>query len=135
MSNLQKRFFIAVPLGVVFGFVCAWLASSGAPGAFWWTALMWTIVLDRFLMGIVIGLAGVYTRHPILGFPFPAWLRGIALGILVSLPLASGGMITPNPDMDPWGIFWATLIAGAIYGLIIDLAATKWGGQGAELLK
>lgn len=44
-------------------------------------------------------------------------------------------MITPIANQNPWNIFFATLIAGGIYGLIIDLAATKWGGEGKELLK
>lgn len=134
MSNLQKRFFIAVPLGIVFGFLCAWFASSSNPGL-WWTPLMWTLVTDRFLIGLVVGLAGVYTRHPIFGFRCPPALRGFVLGALVSLPIATGGMMSTVPDMGPWEIFWASIIAGAVYGLIIDLVATKFAGQGPELLK
>lgn len=134
-SVAQKRFLIAMPLGIAFGFLCAYLASGSAVGPFWWTPMMWTIVTNRLLIGLVVGLAGAYTIHPILRFPLPPFLRGCCLGAITSLPLAIGVMIAPTPGTGVWTIFWLTILAGAVYGLIIDLVATRWGGQGAELLK
>lgn len=55
-SAAQKRFAIAMPLGIAAGFLCAFLASSSVPDI-WWTPLMWTIVTDRILIGLVVGLA------------------------------------------------------------------------------
>lgn len=52
----QKRFAIAMPLAVAFGLLCVFLASSSSPGI-WGTALMWTILTDRILIGMVVGLA------------------------------------------------------------------------------
>ena len=90
---------------------------------------MWTLVADRFLIGLVVALAGAYTIHPIFRFRCPPARRGAVLGAIVSLPLAAGVMIVPVGAPAPWNIFWATILVGAIYGLIIDLVATKWGGQ------
>jgi len=38
-----------------------------------------------------------------------------------------------NPEI-PWSIFWASLVAGGVYGSIIDMIATKYGGEGKALL-
>lgn len=96
---------------------------------------MWNIVTSRFVTGMMIGFAGAFKHHPLFGFKLNPILRGIALGILTSLPLAIGTMITPVEAISPWTLFWATILMGAIYGAIIDFAATKWGGEGKELLK
>lgn len=41
----------------------------------------------------------------------------------------------PNANSVPeWKYFWASLIMGGIYGCIIDVCATKWGGQGKDLI-
>jgi hypothetical protein len=92
---------------------------------------MWTIITDRFLIGLVVGLAGVYTTHPVFGFKLPPCIRGFCLGVFVSLTLAAGYMM--NADAT-WTIFWATLIAGGVYGLIIDMLATKFGGEGKDMI-
>ena len=59
-------------------------------------------------------------------------MRGTCLGVFVSLPLASGAMVGGDT---PWMIFFATLIAGGIYGLIIDGFVTKFGGEGKEIIE
>lgn len=124
----RKRFLIAAPLGIAFGFLCAYLASRSVTEAFWWTPLMWTIVTDRFVLGVAVGMVGVFVRHPIFGFGMSPAFRGAIIGILMSLPLATGGMINPGP-MGAWTVFFYTLIAGAVYGSIIDVVATKFAGQ------
>lgn len=68
-------------------------------------------------------------------FPIPAWFRGACLGTFVSLPLATGAMVNPAAGMDVWTVFWLTLATGAFYGFVIDVAASKFGGEGPELLK
>ena len=131
----QKRFFVAISLGIFFGFLCSYLASSSSQWVFWWTPLMWAIVTDRMIIGLAIGMAGAYMLHPIFRFPCPPALRGFILGAIFSLPLAIGGMISPTPDMTAWMVFWYTMWAGAVYGLLIDMIATKIGWQGDILLK
>jgi peptidoglycan/LPS O-acetylase OafA/YrhL len=128
-----KRFFFAIPLGFVFGIICVWMASRDVPELFdFKNALFWTIVTNRLLIGILIAFAGAFTRFPVCGFCFPAWLRGIFCGAIVSLTLACGVLIEPNPEA--WKYFWLTIASGAFYGLIIDVLATKFGGEGKKFL-
>ncbi|MBF0418253.1 MAG: hypothetical protein HQL86_08395 [Magnetococcales bacterium] len=132
----QTRFLIAIGLGALSGLLCAWLAGQQQPELFSTNhPIFWSIVSDRLLIGMMIAFAGAFTRHPVLGFPYRPWLRGFCLGAIVSLPMATGAMSAPtNSQGSAWMIFWASLISGAIYGLIIDLVATRFGGEGAGLL-
>lgn len=130
LTACKKRFLIALPLGIVAGLVCTFLASSSTP-AIWGTALMWTIIANRFVIGLVVGFAGAYTRHPVFCFPIPSYFRGFCLGVFVSLSLAAGVMMNPEGT---WTIFWAILVAGGVYGSIIDMLATKFGGEGKDLV-
>lgn len=130
----RKRFLVAVPLGIVFGFLCSYLASGGVSGDFWWTPLMWTIVTDRMVLGMMVWLAGAYVRHPIFGFRIHPLFRGGCVGIFASLPLATGGMIAPG-EYGAWEIFFLTCFAGMLYGMIIDMIATKVGGQWVDIVK
>ncbi len=131
----RKRFMTAVPLGIAFGFLCAYLASRSVAVEFWWTPLMWTIVTDRFLVGLLVALGGAYVIHPVFRFRCHPILRGAVLGAVASLPLATGGMMTPPASMSAWTLFWATVLAGAFYGAVIDLIATKVAGEGEVLIK
>ncbi|MBF0340029.1 MAG: hypothetical protein HQL95_03595 [Magnetococcales bacterium] len=132
----KTRFHISMGLGLAFGLLCAWLAGQEQPGLFSIkNPIFWSIVTDRLLIGMMIGFAGAFTRHPVLGFPFRPWLRGPCLGAMVSLPLGAGAMSGPAPgNLSVWVLFGATLLSGAVYGLIIDVVATKVGGEGAALL-
>ncbi len=131
-----KRFLIAMALGLLFGLLCIALGASHQPAlASPYNPIFWTILTDRMLIGLVVALAGAFTLHPILGVRWLPCLRGACLGAMVSLPLAAGSLSgSPGPDLSPWGIFIATLIVGAVYGLIIDLVATRFGGEGNALL-
>lgn len=129
----RKRFLVAISLGLAFGVLCAWLASKNDPTIFSLkSSTFWTIVWNRFLIGLMIAFAGAFVRHPIFGFRcFPVF-RGAILGAIVSLVIAFGILTMPIENVTM--IFWATIGAGAIYGIIIDLVATKVGGEGKELL-
>jgi len=48
--------------------------------------------------------------------------------------MAFGALMGPNPELAQQG-FWMTLLFGGIIGMIIDLTATKFAGQGKELQK
>jgi hypothetical protein len=138
MTLAQKRFFTAVPLGIIAGLVCVTLVSQNMPEIWAWdNMLLWTLFSDRVLIGLVVFLAGTFTSHPILGFKLHSWLRGAAMGALVSLPIAFGALVDPSTlpaEITATFVFWATVGSGAIYGLIIDLIATKIGGEGKALL-
>ncbi|MFH0776864.1 MAG: hypothetical protein V1936_04615 [Patescibacteria group bacterium] len=129
----RRRCLVAVPLGLAFGVLCAWLASQNDPTIFdLHSPMFWTIVWNRLLIGFFVALAGAYKYHPVFGFRFYPALRGIILGALISLALAFGALLTPSDQAVKY--FWLTILAGAIYGLIIDLIATKVGGEGKNLL-
>ena len=133
---LIKRLLISMILGIGFGLLCAYLASTKDP-SIWDTSspVFWSIVYNRFLIGVVIGIAGFMTKHPMFNFKIPAWLRGAKIGAIVSVAMAIDTLMIPDtPSSELWKLFWMTILAGAIYGLIIDVVASKFGGQGKELL-
>ncbi|MBF0422068.1 MAG: hypothetical protein HQL73_03655 [Magnetococcales bacterium] len=132
-----KRFLTAITLGTIFGFVCLYLASRGHHEIESLShPIFWIILTDRILIGMVVAFAGAFTVHPLLGFKYRPCLRGACLGAVVSLPIAPGIFVNPptGGPMSPWLIFWGTLAAGAIYGAIIDIVATRVGGEGDKLL-
>ncbi|MBF0615029.1 MAG: hypothetical protein HQL92_07725 [Magnetococcales bacterium] len=132
----RKRFLTAMGLGLMFGVLCASLAGQQQPELSSVThPIFWAMVTDRLLIGMTVGFAGAFTYHPVLGFRYRPWLRGGCLGLVVSLPLACGALSAPAPAQGSvWIIFWATLLAGAVYGTLIDVLATKIGGEGSILL-
>jgi len=136
---LIKRKIVCVILGIAFGFLCSFLAWKSSPDLqndpnYWWSPMMWAIVYNRFLIGVVILFAGAFTVHPFFKWlKFAPWFRGTILGAVVSVDMAIGSLISGTPDSCK--IFWMTILAGAIYGLIIDVVATKIAGEGKDLLK
>lgn len=134
---LVKRLLISSLLGIGFGLLCVYLASTKDP-SMWDTSspVFWSIVYNRFLIGFVIGIAGFMTKHPCFNFKVPAWLRGIKIGAMISLAMAINTLLAPGMESSElWKLFWLTILSGAIYGLIIDVVATKFGGQGKELIE
>lgn len=131
-----KRKMLCLAMGVGFGFLCAYLAASNgmADKDFWWTPLMWSIVINRTLIGFVIFVVGVYNYIPIFKAKYPAWVRGAAIGAVFSLGMAIGVLMDPAMDRaEAMNIFWMTIAAGAVYGLIIDSVATALFGDGKKL--
>lgn len=129
-----KRKMLCLAMGIGFGFLCAYLASSGMEGQdFWWTPLMWSIVINRILIGFVIFIVGAYNYIPLFKVKYPAWLRGAAVGALFSLGMAIGVFMNPEMAEEATMIFWMTILAGSVYGLIIDSIATVLFGDGKKL--
>jgi hypothetical protein len=107
-----KRIVIATLSGVLFGFVCFGLASSGSgalPGP---VALQ--IVASRTLIGFAIGISCWGMYH---------WsIHGLAVGLLFSLPLAFSGLMAPeNPEFSKAGMLVWTIVLGMVYGLLIEV--------------
>lgn len=133
-STSQRRFAITVGLGLAFGFANAVLMRTEGASVLS-SPLAWAVVTDRFVIGILVGLAGAYLKHPIFGFPIPPALRGGCLGAFASLPLALALMsvsASGNPD---WVLSWSILLSGVATGIVADLLGTRFGGQGEKLLK
>jgi len=131
---LCKRKMIAITMGILFGLLCVTFANSSSEESIWGTALMWVIIFNRFLVGYVVFIIGVFTACPVTKIKLYPWLRGSLVGAIVSLDMAIGVFVSPAPSEEQKMIFWSTIIVGAIYGMIIDIVATKFGGEGEKLL-
>ncbi len=107
-----KRIIIATLSGIVFGFVCFTLASSG-PGKLALPVAL-QIISSRTLIGFAIGISCISLKH---------WtIHGLVMGIIFSLPLAfSGLMAAESPDFSKAGMIIWTIIPGMVYGLLIEL--------------
>ena len=99
------RVLVTTILGFVFGIICWLLASSGDPEMN--AAIAWSIILNRALLGFVIGISAWKINYI---------LHGIILGFIVSIPMAVSSLGTKG-----FKIFLATLIMGIIYGFLIEL--------------
>ena len=107
-----KRLIVATLSGVLFGFVCYGLASTGDGGLGWPVAVQ--IIASRTLIGFAIGISCLTVVH---------WsLHGLLMGVIFSIPLAfSGLMAPPSPDFSSTEMFVWTIILGMVYGLLIEV--------------
>ncbi len=113
-----KRVFIATVCGIVFGFVCLGLATSGSDSPPMALAIKGNIVLSRSLMGFMIGVSALRLCW---------WLHGIILGLVSSLPMALGVLATttqPAGGMSPAAIAIYSVVMGLIYGFLTELITT-----------
>lgn len=130
-----RRWIICLVLGGVFGFICAYGRLMTTPELwamehYWWSAVMWGFVINRVLIGVMLFFAGGFLWCPWSGIRFFPWMRGALIGGIVSLDV-SVGVLAQRGD---WDGFLEILIAGILYGVIIDVLATRFGGEGEELL-
>jgi len=91
--------------------VCTWLLASGITNKMHGQHV-WTIILSRTLMGLIIAF--------IKPIAVPWWVRGLAVGIIVNIPV--GLIMNGFPDFGNMLGFWYMLITGAIIGVLIELA-------------
>jgi predicted membrane protein len=129
-------------LGVSFGALCfaGFSSNQDMPAEFakwqvwsWSNTMMWSTISNRFLLGVVVAMAGFITVHPMCNLKLSAWLRGMKIGFLVSLPMAIGALMGEDAEMAKQG-FWLMLIMGTVIGSIIDMIITKVAGQGDDLI-
>jgi len=96
---------------------------------FWYTAI-----------GAFIGMAGVFTWHPILKMKMPWWFMGPLIGAWMNLLLVLFAWDVLEPLMaggDFWGMTspWWGVVEGAIVGLFLGGLATLFGGEGPETVR
>ncbi len=96
---------------------------------FWYTAI-----------GAFIGLAGVFTWHPILKMSMPWWIMGPLIGAWMNflLVLFTWDVIAPlMAGGEFWGFIspWWCVAEGAIVGLFLGGLATLFGGEGPETVR
>jgi hypothetical protein len=110
-----NRMISALILGAIFGLFCAW-ATSTAPIPKEWLTLEFLIYIwyNRLILGFVIGFAEninfIKSRYS------NAIIRGAIIGTIISVIL----VIIPGLAAISY------LFAGTIYGIIIDVIATKF---------
>lgn len=111
----MKRLIIATLSGLLFGFVCFGLASSGPDAISLWLGL--TIISGRTLIGFGIGISRFQMKN---------WaIHGLVMGLIFGLPAAFGTMMAPeNPEFDLQMLAISTLVMGIIYGFLIELITT-----------
>ena len=83
--SLTTRIIIGEVVGLVFGLAGFILLPFFYPEAGW--LLRWGLLLWYTTVGAIIGVFGVYTRHPILNFPMPWWFRAPILGAWMNFVL------------------------------------------------
>ena len=133
--SLITRMGIGKAVGIIIGLISFFSLPyiwPAAPDMTRWGILLWYTTL-----GVIIGVFGVVTWHPILNLPLPWWVRAPLIGgwmnfILVffayemmqAMLIAVMGResILTSP-------FWFVL-EGAIIGLLMGYLTTKFGGEG-----
>jgi hypothetical protein len=100
-----KRVILSTLLGVVAGIVC-YLLSRGNMA--YTSGMIAGVILNRTLIGFVIGISG-WKKMPYL-------LHGIIIGLIVTSLMAVYASLQGAIML---------LIAGAVYGLLIELIVTK----------
>jgi hypothetical protein len=100
-----KRLILSTLLGALAGVVC-YLLSKG--NMTYTSGMIAGVILNRTLIGFVIGISGwkktVY------------WLHGIIIGLIVTSLMAVYASLQGAIML---------LVAGAVYGLLIELIVTK----------
>jgi len=139
-NSLITRIAIGKIIGLFFGIIGFALLPYIVPEIdpfFRFGILFWYATL-----GAIIGVFGVFTYHPILKLPFPWWFRSFYLGAWMNFVLT---LFTYDILQDMMiqifgedGLlqspFWMVL-DGAIAGLIIGYFATKFGGEGKDIIE
>lgn len=111
----MKRVIVATFSGVLFGFVCFGIASSGSGPLPWPVAV--EIITSRTLIGFAIGISSLSLGHWIV--------HGLLMGLVFSFPLAFSGLMAPeNPEFSKTAMWVWTVVLGMIYGLLIEVITT-----------
>ena len=135
--SLITRIAIGKAIGFAIGLIGFIALPYVAPDAGW--QLRWGILLWYTTLGAIIGVYGIFTRHPVLMIPMPWWFRAPVIGgwmnfvlmffaydqmqvILVAMFGAGSPLTSP---------IWF-VVEGAIVGAIIGFCATRVGGEGPD---
>ena len=109
---MNKRVVIATALGLVFGVLNWFLATSAAPKPLPRSGIA-TIILGRAVLGFVIGNSA---------WRMSWWLHGLLVGFIVSLPAAFAVRLMSTPlGMSPDVATVLVLVLGLVIGFLIEL--------------
>ena len=110
-SRRGLRIAAATILGAVAGIVCWQLGKSSGKITFD-TAMTLGVIANRTLLGFIIGISGLKGLNYLL--------HGVIIGLIATIPMS----IYPLAGGD-WSSFLLLEVAGAVYGLVIELVVTK----------
>lgn len=128
-----------IGLGKAIGFLVGLCGFISLP--YFWpegdALIRWGVLLWYTTMGAIIGVFGVFTRHPVLHLPMPWWFRAPILGAWLNFVLVffayepMEAMLTAmfGTGSALTSPFWFVL-EGAVVGLVIGFFATRFGGEG-----
>ena len=133
--SLFTRIAIGKAIGMIVGLAGMIALPYFMPEAGW--LLRWGVLLWYTTLGGIVGLFGVFTRHPVLDLPMPWWVRAPFVGAWMNFVLTFFTYDTMTIAMEAFfgqgsplaSPFWFTL-EGAIFGLIVGYCATRFGGEG-----
>jgi len=104
-----KRVQTGAEWGLFYGII-SWLLAFGFSNQLY-KKEVWFIILTRMVSGIILGM---------IRLPFLWWIKGLLVGLVVSLPLACSQVHWP--DFGWTKGFVVTLITGMIVGLLIEMS-------------
>lgn len=129
-------------IGVMTGLIIGALVITMSPifGFSLFSMFGFGTLITFVLMGLTLGLMGMFDYHPIFGFKMRWWIRGAVAGFLFTLMyilLSHDSLeVIMQSNIVSWtGLsspFW-TLIDGVIIGLFMGYMETKFAGQGSNL--
>lgn len=133
--SLFTRIAIGKAIGMIVGLAGMIALPSFMPEAGW--LLRWGVLLWYTTLGGIVGLFGVFTRHPVLDLPMPWWVRAPFVGAWMNFVLTFFAYDTMRIAMEAFfgqgsplaSPFWFTL-EGAVFGLVVGYCATRFGGEG-----
>jgi len=118
------------------GFVCLSFFAKETSLILRFGVLFWYTTL-----GAIIGVFGVFTWHPILRLPLPWWFRSFILGTWMNFVLMlftyDQFKVLAASVFGETSIFvmpYWMLLEGAVSGLLIGCFATKFGGEGRDIV-
>lgn len=134
-ASITNRILVGKTAGFVIGLIAFLAVPALMPGVD--PLLRWGMLLWYTTLGGLIGLFGLFSRHPVLLLPMPWWLRGSLLGAWMNFVLtffaydvlAEAMVILFGADGALTSPFWF-VAEGAVVGLIIAGIATHIGGEG-----
>jgi len=139
-NSLMTRIAVGKLLGAIIGVTAFFFIPQYLPDAS--VTLHWGVFLWYITFGAIIGVFGIYTKMPIINVATPWWIRGAYIGawlnLIISLiaydDLAQLMVSIFGQDGLLSSPYWMVL-EGAVFGFLIDYFATRFGGEGAELIK
>ncbi|PCI30677.1 hypothetical protein COB52_01150 [Candidatus Kaiserbacteria bacterium] len=138
IHSITGRMFIGISIGAIVGVLTIVLSPMfGFPVL---SMFGFGTLITFVLMGLTIGMVGMFDYHPIFGFRMRWWLRGAFLGFFFTLMYILLGyeslQILIQSSLVSWtGLtspFWA-LIDGTMIGLFMGWMETKFAGEGSNL--